>query len=282
MAKIIDGKTISNELKEEVASRVQKIVEQGKRKPCLAVVLVGDDPASAVYVGHKEKACEKVGIESQTHRLSAEANQAEVTELVSKLGKDEKVDGILVQLPLPKGLDEKAVIEQIPFHKDVDGLGTHNQGLLALGQPGHRPCTPKGIMTMLSHSDIKTEGALAVVIGRSILVGNPVARLLTAAHATVIQIHSRSKDIEALCSKADILVAAAGQPKMIGPSYLKEGAVVIDVGIHRTESGLCGDVDFDAAKDKASWITPVPGGVGQMTIATLLSNCVDAYEMSES
>jgi methylenetetrahydrofolate dehydrogenase (NADP+)/methenyltetrahydrofolate cyclohydrolase len=239
-------------------------------------VLVGEDPASQIYVRNKHQACAEAGMESLHHGLPASTTQNELLELVGQLGLDEGVDGILVQLPLPEGLDADAVVAALDPRKDVDGLTPGNAGLLAHGMPGLVPCTPAGVMELLRHEGIGLEGADAVVVGRSKLVGVPVARLLLGTNATVTVCHSRTRDLPAVCRRADVLVAAVGVPRLLGADAVKPGAVVIDVGMNRTEDGLCGDVDFAAVSQVAAAVTPVPGGVGPMTIAMLLANTLKA------
>lgn len=276
-AQLIDGKAISSKVREEARERASAFREKYGRQPGLQVVLVGDDPASQVYVRNKERASGKVGIQGGVHRLSADVSQRELESLVGKLNADPEVDGILVQLPLPGHLDANAVVDRIDASKDVDGLTEASAGRLALGRPGLRPCTPKGCMRMLQEIGCDPKGKRAVVLGRSNLVGKPVAQLLLAEHATVTIAHSRTQRLDALVGEADILVAAVGRQGLLKGEWVKEGAVVLDVGINRGEDGkLHGDVDFESAKARASWITPVPGGVGPMTIAMLLSNTVEA------
>ncbi len=271
MSKIIDGKAISAQIKEECRQKVEK---EGLQR-CLAVVLVGDDPASAVYVGNKKKACEFCGVKSVSHELPANTSEKELLELVDKLNKDETIDGILVQLPLPSHIDEDKVIKAISPDKDVDGFHPENVGRLSIGQPGFLSCTPAGIIQLLKRSNVEIDGKNCVVIGRSNIVGKPMALLMLRENATVTVCHSHTKDLKEVCKRADILIVAIGKPKMIDASYVKDGAVVIDVGIHRQENGkLCGDVDFDSVEPVASKITPVPGGVGPMTIAMLMHNVV--------
>ena len=241
-------------------------------------MIVGDDPASKIYVANKHKACEEAGMRSVHHDLAGEATEAELLELVVALGEDDDVDGILVQLPLPEQIDPDRVVAAIDPNKDVDGLTPANAGLLAHGMPGLVPCTPAGVMELLRHEGVDLAGAEAVVVGRSKLVGVPVARLLLAADATVTVCHSRTRDLDAVCRRADVLVAAVGVPRLLGADAVKPGAVVIDVGMNRTEDGLSGDVDFEAAAEVAAAITPVPGGVGPMTIAMLLVNTLIAAE----
>jgi methylenetetrahydrofolate dehydrogenase (NADP+)/methenyltetrahydrofolate cyclohydrolase len=271
-ARVIDGKAVAAAVKERVKVDAAAFEEEFGRAPALATVLVGEDPASQVYIGGKRKASGEVGIRSVHHELGAATRQEELEQLVRDLNADEAVDGILVQLPLPDHLDPDRVVGLIDPAKDVDGLTPVNAGLLAHGTPGLVSCTPVGVMELLAHEGVEVEGAHAVVIGRSKLVGVPVARLLLLANATVTMCHSRTRDLDAVCAQADILVAAVGVPRLLGAAAIKPGAVVIDVGINRLEEGLVGDVDFDAAGAVASAITPVPGGVGPMTIAMLLHN----------
>ena len=284
-AKIIDGKAIALAVREKVAEDVAEMVAAGKPKPGLATVLVGEDPASQVYVRSKIKACEKAGIESFGHKLPVTATQEEVEGLVKELNADPKVNGILVQLPLPDGLDEEKVLQAINLEKDVDGFHPVNIGRLA--QKGREslfvPCTPAGIMYLLGETGVKLEGAEAVVLGRSNIVGMPVALLLVKSNATVTICHSRTKDLPATCRAADVLIAAVGRAEMVRGDWVKPGAVVIDVGINRVDDPtrergyrLAGDVNYDEVKEVAGAITPVPGGVGPMTIAMLLANTVRA------
>ena len=276
MAELIDGKKISQEIKDECRAKVEK---EGLKKS-LAVVLVGDDPASAVYVGNKKKACEYCGINSVSHELPAETSEKELLELVDKLNKDDNIDGILVQLPLPSHIDEDKIIKAISPDKDVDGFHPENVGRLSIGQSGFLSCTPAGIIQLLRRSGVETDGKECVIIGRSNIVGKPMAMLMLRENATVTVCHSHTKDLKDVCKRADILIVAIGRPKMIDASYVKEGAVVIDVGIHRQENGkLCGDVDFDSVEPHASKITPVPGGVGPMTIAMLMKNVTDSSDI---
>lgn len=281
MAQILDGKKIAQTIREELAVEVAKEYQVSGKKPGLAVVLVGEDPASQIYVKRKEQACAKAGIHSVAYKLSAQTSMEELTQLIDELNNNSEIHGILVQLPLPKHLDGLTVANLVKPEKDVDGLGVMSQGLLALNKPGLRPCTPSGVMRLLKHTGIDLQGKLACVVGRSTLVGAPVARMLTHAHATVIQLHSRSLNSAALCQQADVLIAACGVPKLITADWVKKDAVVIDVGIHRAEQGLVGDVDFQSVEKQAEWITPVPGGVGPMTIACLLKNCFEAFRHSE-
>lgn len=280
-AQILDGKEVAAAVREEVAERVAALNSKGK-VPGLATVLVGDDPASHVYVRNKRRLAEKVGIRSIHHELPAETSQQEVEELVGALNADPSVDAILVQLPLPGDLDGKRATALIDPAKDADGLHPYNLGLLTLERAALVPCTPQGVMRILAHYEIETAGKSAVVIGRSFLVGRPLALLLSAkgTDATVTVAHSRTPDLPAVARQADILVAAVGAPKLIGADAVKPGATVIDVGINRTEEGLVGDVDFESARAVAGAITPVPGGVGPMTVAMLMRNTVTAAELS--
>jgi methylenetetrahydrofolate dehydrogenase (NADP+) / methenyltetrahydrofolate cyclohydrolase len=271
-AGIIDGKSIAQQVRSEVAQDVAAWVGEGNEPPGLATVLVGDDPASAVYIGGKQKASAEVGIAGFDHRLPADTPQDEVERLLGELNDDPRVSGILLQLPTPPHIDGAGLSELIRPAKDVDGLTPISAGLLAKGRPGLRPCTPAGIMELLRRHDVTLEGAEAVVVGRSDLVGKPVAALLLAANATVTMCHSRTHDLAAVCRRADVLIAAVGRPQLVQGDWVKDGAVVIDVGINRTDDGLVGDVDFAAAAARARLITPVPGGVGPMTIAMLLRN----------
>lgn len=268
---------VSAQVKEEVKNQVQKLKEEHGITPGLAVVIVGDDPASRVYVNNKKKACELVGFKSEEYALGADTTQEELLELVKTLNEKPDINGILVQLPLPKHLDDKAVIEAINPLKDVDAFHAVNVGKIMLGEYDFLPCTPAGVMEMLHAYDIPVCGKNCVVIGRSNIVGKPMAMLLLHENATVTICHSRTQNLSEICAGADILVAAVGRPKFVTPDMVKDGAVVIDVGMDRDEYGkLCGDVDFDAVKDKCSYITPVPGGVGPMTIATLMKNTLKA------
>lgn len=282
MIKIIDGKAISKEIKDEVKEAVSGLKEQGITVS-LAVIQVGNDPASGVYVGNKKKACEYCGIESVSYELAEETTQDELLTLIEKLNKDEKINGILVQLPLPKHMDEDAVIKAIAPIKDVDGFHPQSVGALCIGQPGFVSCTPAGIIELLKRSNIEIAGKECVVIGRSNIVGKPMAILLLRENGTVTITHSRTKDLKEVTKRADILVVAIGKPKMITREYVKEGAVVIDVGIHRNENNkLCGDVDFDDVAPVCSAITPVPGGVGPMTIAMLMKNCLTSVALMQN
>ena len=276
MALRIDGKKISSDIKEELKEKVAAMKEDGNF-PCLAVIQVGNDPASTVYVGNKKKACAYIGIESKAFELPEETTQEELLALIEKLNEDDSVHGILVQLPIPAHMDEKEVIHAISPKKDVDGFHPQSVGALSIGEPGFVSCTPAGIIQLLKRSGIEIEGKECVVVGRSNIVGKPMAMLLLRENGTVTICHSRTKDLREVCKRADILVAAIGKPKFFDETYVKEGAAVIDVGIHRNADGkLCGDVDYDKVVDKVSAITPVPGGVGPMTIAMLMNNCVEA------
>lgn len=276
--RIIDGKATAQAIRGEVAREVEELKARLGRAPGLAVVLVGEDPASQVYVRNKIKACEETGIVSKAFRPEASVSQAELEDLVRRLNADPEVDGILVQLPLPKGLDSQRILDLIDPDKDVDGFHPVSMGRLALGLPGLRPCTPAGVMELLRRYDIPTKGRKAVVVGRSNIVGKPMALLLAqpGVDATVTLCHSRTADLAAECRQADILVAAIGKARFITADMVKDGAVVIDVGMNRTEQGLAGDCDFHAMKDKVEAITPVPGGVGPMTIAMLMANTLAA------
>ena len=275
-ARIIDGKAVAAAVRERVKVDVEAYREEAGRTPTLATVIVGDDPASEIYVRNKHKACEEVGMSSVHHGLEAATAEDELLALVERLGEDEEVDGILVQLPVPDHIDPDAVVAALDPGKDVDGLTPMNAGLLAHGIPGLTPCTPAGVMELLAHEGVDLRGAEAVVVGRSKLVGVPVARLLLAADATVTVCHSRTRDLDDTCRRADVLVAAVGVPRLLGAAAVKPGAVVIDVGMNRAEDGLCGDVDFDAVREVAAALTPVPGGVGPMTISMLLVNTLAA------
>ncbi len=279
-AQILDGKTIAAEIRQDVQSAVEEMISVGRRPPGLAVVLVGDDPASQVYVRNKERSCEEVGFLSELHRLPADISEKALLKLIDDLNERDEIDGILVQLPLPKHIDEEAVIERILPTKDVDGFHPYNVGRLTLKMPIMRPCTPKGVMTLLERTGQKLEGLDAVVIGQSNIVGRPMAMELLAARCTITVCHSRTKNLAEKARNADILVVAIGRAEYVPGDWIKEGAIVIDVGMNRKDDGkLCGDVDFDSAKEKAAWITPVPGGVGPMTIATLLQNTLQAREI---
>ena len=275
MAKLIDGKLISTQIKDELKAEVAALKEKGI-VPCLAVIQVGNDPASSVYVNNKKKACAYIGIESLSYELEEDIAQEALLSIIDELNFNDQVNGILVQLPLPKHINEEAVIQAIAPKKDVDGFHPETVGNMCIGSKGFLPCTPAGVIQLLKRSDIEIEGKECVVVGRSNIVGKPMAILLLRENGTVTITHSRTKDLKEVTQRADILVAAIGKPKFITSEYVKEGAVVIDVGIHRNENNkLCGDVDFDDVVDKVSAITPVPGGVGPMTIAMLMNNCVE-------
>ncbi len=275
-ARIIDGKAISARIRERVREGVTAFKKAHGKNIGLAVVLVGDNPASALYVKKKAEACEQTGIRSYSYRLPADAGERALLDLISALNADANVHGILIQLPLPKGIDTARVLSAVDSRKDVDGFHPLNAGLLQLGRPGHRSCTPLGCMELLKSAGIDLEGKRAAVVGRSAIVGKPVSLMLLEANATVTMCHSRTADLRAELSRADIIIAAAGQPKLITADMVKPGAVVIDVGINRVDGKLCGDVDFEGVSAVASYITPVPGGVGPMTIAMLLCNTLDA------
>ncbi len=279
MAKIIDGKHISQEIKDELKQEVAALKASG-RECALAVIQVGNDPASSVYVRNKKKACEYIGIRSLSYELDENTSEDELLALIDKLNADPSVHGILCQLPLPKHMDEDKVIKRISPEKDVDGFHPQNVGALVIGQQGFVSCTPAGIIQLLKRSNIQMEGKHCVVIGRSNIVGKPMALLMLRENATVTICHSRTRNLKELCKEADILIVAIGKPQFITADYVKEGAVVIDVGIHRDENNkLCGDVKYDEVEPVASAITPVPGGVGPMTIAMLMHNCVEAMKM---
>ena len=278
MGQTLDGKKVAAAVRGEVRERVSRLAVRGV-VPGLATVLVGDDPASHLYVGNKERACGEVGIRSFAHRLPRTVAQAELVGLVHDLGRRPEVHGILVQLPLPEGLDSRAVIDALPPDKDVDGLHPINQGRLLAGEPGLRPCTPLGVLRLIDETGASLVGARAAVVGRSLLVGKPVALLLLERHATVTLCHSRTPDLGGEIGRADVVVAAAGRAGLVRGEWIRPGAVVIDVGTNRGPTGrLCGDVDFEGARERAAWITPVPGGVGPMTVAMLLVNTVSAAE----
>ena len=279
MALRIDGKMISAQIKDELKEKVAKLKEEGKTVT-LAVIQVGNDPASTVYVGNKKKACAYIGIRSLAYELPEETKEEELLELIASLNKREDVHGILVQLPLPGHIREDQVIRAIDPKKDVDGFHPQSVGALSIGEKGFVSCTPAGIIQLLKRSGIEIEGKECVVVGRSNIVGKPMAMLLLRENGTVTVCHSRTRNLKEVCRRADILVAAIGKPKFFDHEYIKEGAVVIDVGIHRNENNkLCGDVDYDDVYPHVSAITPVPGGVGPMTIAMLMYNCVQAAEM---
>lgn len=279
MTELIDGKRISTMIKDECKQKVEEYKAQGI-EICLAVIQVGSDPASSVYVNNKKKACAYVGMNSLSYELPEETTQEELLSLIQELNQRKDVNGILVQLPVPAHIDEKTIINAIDPKKDVDGFHPQSVGSLCIGQPGFVSCTPAGIIQLLKRSDIDITGKHCVVIGRSNIVGKPMALLMLRENATVTITHSKTKDLKSITRQADILIVAIGKPKFIDASYIKDGAVVIDVGIHRNaDNKLCGDVDFDSAKDVASYITPVPGGVGPMTIAMLMKNCVDSVSL---
>ncbi len=273
--KLIDGKLLSQKMREQLKEKIEKSAV----KPGLAVVLVGEDPASQIYVRNKIRACEEIGVTSFSYRLPADTSQAQLEGLLEELANDDKVHGILLQLPLPKGLQAEPAMAKIPYQKDVDGFSKENLGKLVLKEEGMVACTPLGVMKMLESEGIETKGKNAVVLGRSDTVGKPMALLLLNADSTVTVCHSKTQNLKEICAKADILVAAIGKPKFVTADMVKEGAVVVDVGINRDGEGkLCGDVDFENVKDKTSYITPVPGGVGPMTITMLMYNtCLAAF-----
>ena len=276
MAQIIDGKLISQQIKDELKEKVATLKNEGK-EICLAVIQVGNDPASTVYVGNKKKACEYIGIKSLAYEIPEETTEEELLGIIDKLNKDDTVHGILVQLPVPKHINEEKIINAISPTKDVDGFHPASVGALSIGQKGFVSCTPAGVIQLLKRSNIEISGKECVVIGRSNIVGKPMSMLLLRENGTVTICHSRTKDLKEVCKRADILVVAIGKPRMIDASYVKEGATVIDVGIHRDENNkLCGDVDYASVEPIAGAITPVPGGVGPMTIAMLMNNCVEA------
>lgn len=278
MARIIDGKLISQQLKDELKSEVEQLKKAGK-KCALAVIQVGDDAASSVYVGNKKKACEYIGIESLSYKLPENTSEDELLALIEKLNADSNVHGILCQLPLPKHMNEEHIVKAISPEKDVDGFHVENVGALVTGTEGFVSCTPAGIIELLKRSDVTIEGKHCVVIGRSNIVGKPMALLLLRENATVTVCHSKTRNLRDICKQADILVVAMGKPLYIDASYVKKGATVVDVGIHRDENNkLCGDVDFQKVEPVCGAITPVPGGVGPMTIAMLMKNCVEAMK----
>lgn len=279
MSNILDGKQIAKDIREELRKEVAELKEKTGKVPGLAVVLVGEDPASATYVKMKGKACDQAGFLSRTHRLPETTSQEELLELVNELNADDEIHGILVQLPLPDGLDDQEVLKAINPEKDVDGFHPLNVGRLMTGDPYFVPCTPRGVIELLDRGNVEIKGKRAVVVGRSNIVGKPAALLLLQRHATVTICHSRTQDLPGVVREADIVVAAVGRPEMVRGDWIKEGAVVIDVGVNRVgEKKLVGDVAFDEAKDVASLITPVPGGVGPMTIAMLLQNTLEAFK----
>jgi methylenetetrahydrofolate dehydrogenase (NADP+)/methenyltetrahydrofolate cyclohydrolase len=275
MAQVVDGKKLSQEIRSEVREGIEKL---GRGRPCLATVLVGEDPASAVYVRNKHRACEQTGLDSVRVHLPANVGEAALLEQVQRLNEDPKVHGFLVQLPLPEEISPARVAAAIDPGKDVDGLHPRNAGLLLAGEPGLYPCTPLGCLEILDRNGVEIKGANAVVIGRSAIVGKPVALLLLHRHATVTLCHSRTRDLPSIVRQADILIAAVGRARMVKADWLKPGAAVIDVGMNREEGKLVGDVDFESAKERAGLITPVPGGVGPLTITMLLRNTLRAFE----
>ena len=282
MATIIDGTACAAEVRREVATRIAARTSAGQRAPSLVTILVGDDPASKVYVARKHKACDEVGMSSESVVLPADTTQAAVQAAVQTYNERDDVDGILVQLPLPSGLDSDAVVASLDPGKDVDGLHPHNQGALLAGKAGLRPCTPAGCLRLLDWAGIDPAGRRAVVVGRSLLVGKPVALMLLERNATVSVAHSRTADLPGLIAEADILVAAVGKPSFIRGEWVKPGATVLDVGINRGDDGLVGDVDFEGVAARAGAITPVPGGVGPMTVAMLLRNTLDACQARQA
>jgi methylenetetrahydrofolate dehydrogenase (NADP+)/methenyltetrahydrofolate cyclohydrolase len=282
-AQLIDGKAISENLLATLKARIAKRSSEGRRVPCLAVVFVGDDAASAIYVSKKRQSCEAIGMRSLAYNLPADAALATLLELIDALNADTGVDGILVQLPLPAHMDTTQVIERIDPHKDVDGFHPYNIGRLAQRMPLLRPCTPKGIMTMLEATGLELKGKNAVVVGASNIVGRPMALELLLAGCTTTVCHRMTRDLATEVGRAEILVVAAGKPGLVKGEWIREGAIVVDVGINRLDSGkICGDVDFATARQRAAWITPVPGGVGPMTVATLMQNTLAALEWRES
>ncbi|HCB09253.1 MAG TPA: bifunctional methylenetetrahydrofolate dehydrogenase/methenyltetrahydrofolate cyclohydrolase FolD [Alteromonas sp.] len=277
-AHLIDGKLIAKQMRRDVALYVDSLKQAGKREPGLAVVLVGSDPASQVYVSNKRKACDEVGFNSRSYDLPADTSQQQLLDLVDELNEDPAIDGILVQLPLPAGLDAEQILERIHPHKDVDGFHPYNIGRLAQRIPALRPCTPKGIMTMIEATKRPVKGLDAVIVGASNIVGRPMSLELLLAGCTVTTCHKFTQDLKSHVSRADLVVVAVGKPAFIPGDWIKPGAIVIDVGINRTAAGsLVGDVEFDKAVERAGWITPVPGGVGPMTVASLIENTLEAY-----
>ena len=280
-ARLIDGKAVARKVREDVSRGVEKLLADGGVAPGLATVLIGDDPASEVYVRNKRRLSVEAGMQDLHRHLPGDVDQATVAALMDELAADPAVSGILLQLPTPEHLDSDALIARIPAEKDVDGLTASNAGLLAQGRPGLRPCTPAGVMKLLEEYEVPLSGAEAVVVGRSVLVGKPMAQLLLAQNATVTICHSRTRDLAEVCRRADVLVVAAGIPGIVGADAVKPGATVIDVGIHRGENGLHGDVEFGDVAEVAGAITPVPGGVGPMTIAMLLANTLTAARVQQ-
>ena len=281
MAVILDGKALSAKFRQNIKEETAVLKEKTGKAPGIAVILAGDDAASSVYVNSKEKAAIECGFYSVVERISADVTTSDVLKLVEKYNNDEKIHGILVQLPLPSACDEKTILRAIKPEKDVDGFHPYNAGLLNIGEDCLMPCTPFGVMNMMADYGIEIAGKNAVVVGRSNIVGKPIAAMLLKANATVTVCHSKTKDLSGVCAKADILVAAIGKAKFIKKEFVKDGAVVIDVGINRVDGKLCGDVDFEDVKDKCSYITPVPGGVGPMTITTLMQNTLKAFKVIE-
>jgi methylenetetrahydrofolate dehydrogenase (NADP+)/methenyltetrahydrofolate cyclohydrolase len=277
-ATIIDGRAVAARVRADVAAGVEAFVVEAGHRPHLATVLVGDDAGSQIYIANKHKAAQEVGIESTDHRLGPETTRDELAALLEGLGADPEIAAILLQLPLPDHLDPDEMVDLIPAAKDVDGLTALSTGLLWQGRPGLRPCTPQGVIALLDAYDVPLEGAEAVVVGRSLLVGRPLSGLLLHRNATVTVAHSRTRELGAVCARADVLVAAVGMPTLIEGDWVKPGAAVIDVGINRMDAGLVGDVDFGRARERAAFITPVPGGVGPMTIACLLRNTLLAAQ----
>jgi methylenetetrahydrofolate dehydrogenase (NADP+)/methenyltetrahydrofolate cyclohydrolase len=275
---VLDGLALAREIREELATSVASHTDAGHRAPCLAVVRVGDDPASASYIKGKQRACARIGMDSGEHTLPGSASESEILDVVGRLNRDDGVDGILVQLPLPKGVDANRVAEAIEPLKDVDGLSPVNAGRLLLGIPGHVACTPLGIMEVLARHQVPLEGTNAVVIGRSAIVGKPISLLLQRAHATVTMCHSRTRDLAAVCREADVLVAAVGAPRLVKADWVKPGAAVIDVGVSEVDGELVGDVDTESVQGIASLVTPHRRGIGPMTITMLLKNTLTAYE----
>ena len=277
-ATLIDGKAIALQIREEVKTKVKAYTDKGHRQPRLDVLMVGDHPPSAIYVRNKQKACAAAGIASELHHLAGDVSEQELCHLIDNLNENPEIDGILPQLPLPKHIDKLKVIHRVRFSKDVDGLSAENQGLLEWNLPGLYPCTAAGVIELLKRSNISPRGKVAAVLGRSLLVGAPTATMLCHGGATTINMHSETPNTEELCRLADIIIVATGVHHLVKKEWVKPGAVVIDVGIHRVDGKIQGDVDFDNVKEVASQMTPVPGGVGPMTIAMLLVNCLKAYE----
>lgn len=278
---LLEGKSVSKALRAKVKEEIAALSLTVKRAPGLAVILVGEDPASQVYVRNKEKACEEVGIKSYSYRLPADMEQAKLIKLIQELNENEDIDGILLQLPLPKGLDTQACLQAINPRKDVDGLHPENQGRLALGLKALRPCTPAGTLFLLDYYKFNLEGKNCVVLGRSHLVGRPLAMMLNDRNinATVTMCHSKTQNLAEICRQADFIFLAIGVPKFLKPDMVKKGAVIVDIGINRTDEGLCGDADFKALENKVSAMTPVPGGIGLMTISQLLENTLEAWKL---